>query len=508
MKKTRLMVWILAVALCMASLTMPALADDVSISYTVSPGELAAAGEVTLEMKITCPINNADRLDNVKVTRAGQTVIDIGEVTPGNTRTATGTLKLAEGDLNKDIELVVAWSEGGAAQSKKFTVKVAKDSSVPSVDFSATAGRYTGNVGDLLEFTYTVKNTGTVELTNLKLNDFGREIGTKTSLKAGASHSFTYKHELTADTNSEPKLTYTAAGKTGTVTAAKKAVTVNKPEAQITITADKTEVTPGDKVTLLYTIKNTGTEDMGALAVTDKASGETLYEAESLKVGTTRTFQRQVTVTADTDFACTLTTKDAQNKEYKTDSSALKISANSPQPSYQLSITAKANQRQLEVPGEVVFTIELTNYGNQDINNILVLDKDKNVVKALDGALKTGSRSIDHSVTVSQSADYLFYVRVNAGMAGSEWTSDPSNTVSISVNAPDEEEEQDDIEDSSARGMRLSTALIIIAVVTILLVAALAVLIILMAREKNKARSSKGKSRRPQSGNKTNRNRR
>ncbi|MDD3244339.1 MAG: hypothetical protein PHD32_11575 [Eubacteriales bacterium] len=483
MKKTVFFGALFAVALCfMIFAPAPAaLADDANISYTLSPKALSGAGSVALEVSMSCEENAADLLENAVVSFGGAQVISLGNVQPGSTVKRSANLSIATDQLDKDLKFTVSWSQGGKSQEKSFSFKVSSSTQEPAVDFSASAPAYSATEGETINFTYTVKNTGKVTLSSLKVTDFGKEIGTKTSLKAGGTQTFTYKLKVTGDMESQPKLTYTAGGKSYNVTLDLKSVTITRPQATVTISTDQTQIKAGDKVTLLYTIKNTGNVALGAITIYDGDTNENLYNAESLAKGATRTFQRTVTVETSDTYSCVLSTT-AGGQETKLQSNQLELQVIDQTPVYDLGIAVTANPAELAAPGEIEFTIAVTNYGTVPVENVIITDTMGNVISNI-ASLNVGTQNISYKLQAQESAKYVFNIVVNAGLANEQTIKSGEVTVNLAVSPTAEPGEGD-----AGKSNRLSGVLILIVVVAVLLVAALAVLLTLMLREKNKTK--------------------
>lgn len=489
MRKFRWISAVLSVLLCLGVSATPALADDTTLNYSVSPDKLSGAGTVTLTVSVGCAVNAADLMENVTLSRSGGAqIMSFGNIQPGNTITRSATISLTADELNKDLGFVVKWSDGGVSQQKTFTVKVTKSDAAPSVDFSVKAASYTGNVGDTLEFSYTIKNTGSVEISSVKVTDFDKEIGTKTVLKPGGTQTFTYKLKLSGDATSQPKLSYVANGKTYNITLDKKEIDISRPSVQVVISSEQSQINAGDKIKLLYTIKNAGNIALGAITVSDSATGEKLYSAESLDVGATRTFQRTVTAVSTEDYACVLATTDAQGKEFKTQSNTLTIEVANAKPQYDLGITAQTETTELAQAGDVPFVLTVSNYGSSEVANVMVTDGQNNVIKIIN-SLAVGSQTIDYTMPVSQSGDQVFHLVVDAGTDNEYSVASSPVTITVGVEPTATPEAE------SPASNRLSSILIVIGIVSVLLIAALGVLLTLMLREKRRTRRGAEKYR-------------
>ncbi|MDD4797810.1 MAG: hypothetical protein PHO66_08590, partial [Eubacteriales bacterium] len=93
MKKLRWISAVLGTLLCLWIGVAPALADDATIAYEMSPKQLSGAGTVTLTVRVSCAINAADLMENVTVSRSGGgQIMSLGNIQPGNTVARSATL--------------------------------------------------------------------------------------------------------------------------------------------------------------------------------------------------------------------------------------------------------------------------------------------------------------------------------------------------------------------------------------------------------------------------------
>ena len=187
----------------------------------------------------------------------------------------------------------------------------------PSYDVAKTVDKTTANPGDTINYTITVKNTGNINLTNVKVNDqlpayysSAKETVTSKNGSTGSivkGGSITFK-QLDVGETATIKISYTIKNKDqlecGTTTIINKVTsstdqdntednndnnqtttTVNRecqPSYDVIKTVDKTTANPGDTIKYTITAKNTGNVDLTNVKVTDKLPA--VYKKASEKV--------------------------------------------------------------------------------------------------------------------------------------------------------------------------------------------------------------------------------
>ena len=186
-----------------------------------------------------------------------------------------------------------------------------------SYDVAKTVDKTTANPGDTINYTITVKNTGNINLTNVKVNDqlpayysSAKETVTSKNGSTGSivkGGSITFK-QLDVGETATIKISYTIKNKDqlecGTTTIINKVTsstdqdntednndnnqtttTVNRecqPGYDVIKTVDKTTANPGDTIKYTITAKNTGNVDLTNVKVTDKLPA--VYKKASEKV--------------------------------------------------------------------------------------------------------------------------------------------------------------------------------------------------------------------------------
>ncbi|MDY6875405.1 MAG: TadE/TadG family type IV pilus assembly protein [Chloroflexota bacterium] len=142
------------------------------------------------------------------------------------------------------------------------------DGSGPAITLSVEADPQTVCSGDVVLFTYTVTNTGDVDLTDVTIADGLGNVINVGPLAAGAMGFETVSESISTTTTNN--VTATGTHTDGTVNDSDSTtVTVIGPALDLTVEVDPAVVSSGEVVTFTYTVQNTGDVDLTSVTVVD-----------------------------------------------------------------------------------------------------------------------------------------------------------------------------------------------------------------------------------------------
>jgi uncharacterized repeat protein (TIGR01451 family) len=170
-------------------------------------------------------------------------------------------------------------------------------------------------VGEQVNFTYVVTNTGAMALDVTLEDSFGRSIVVG-SLWAGASHVETVIEEINGTTTNNVTATGTNANAPeGTVSHTDSVVvTASGPALALTVEANPQTIAPGELVTFTYTVRNVGDVDFASVVLWDSL-GSSLNPFQNLGVGGTVLWRATHHINETTDVAVTAVGNDSQGTE-------------------------------------------------------------------------------------------------------------------------------------------------------------------------------------------------
>jgi len=485
--------------------------DDLEITASVNPSQLEGAGTVKVTMKLK-------NVTNEKVT--GVVVHDasgdnpprsIGDINPGVAAETSFDYEVKANELNKDITFIVKWD--GNPQGTAAFVKVQKakptPTPAPSVTFTRTVDKEIAAKNEEVTFTYTVENTGNVDVQSVKIEDkaLGGNIGWVDNLAVGNTKTFTRKIKMSKDLTSKPSLSYTAGGNSYSGELDPLTVKLAKVSMSVELKADKDKVKVGERVTLTCTLKNTGNIDFTDLDVSDDILGELLKD-KTLAVGKTSVITKVVTIDKEQTFTFRVKAKDALGNSFSQNSKPVTISTALSAGQIRLGIQVSPNVTELKEAGTVDFDIVVTNHGEEPLKDVVVEEESLGEVGRIE-QLEMGDKLIKKTVEVEETTVFVFKVKTRDAMGNEvvEESEPVEITVAESTPAPDETEEateepeataSPDVEESKGNNVadRMSVLFTILGIIGFLIVASGIALVILVIQEKKSKAKAKGRNRR------------
>ncbi|WP_291401287.1 gliding motility-associated C-terminal domain-containing protein [Daejeonella sp.] len=261
-------------------------------------------GEI-LEYVITVENTGTADLSNIQVTDPltgmNETIVSLAA---GQSKALTTNYTVKQSDLDAGkIDNTAKAAYTFAGEAKELTANKLLNAIYPSITIAkeATKSSYKA-VGDLLNYTITVNNTGAIDLTNIQVTDplTGMD-QTISSLAAGESKVLTTtytvkKSDLDAGKiDNTAKASFTYGGKAQEKTATK---TVNAVYPTVSIIKKATQASfslVGDVLEYTITVKNTGNVDLVNIKVSDPLTGMN-QTISNLSIGESKIFNTSYTV--------------------------------------------------------------------------------------------------------------------------------------------------------------------------------------------------------------------
>ena len=181
------------------------------LNVSVTPSSLSSGGNVTVKGTIQNTVGEEISLsvsyaEDVKVNKT---------LAAGDSYTFSVTCGVSSSDLDSsNTYVVVDWSSDNHSGSKRVPFQVAREEEKVSLTFTRSISKTTVNAGDSVKLTYSLKNTGTADITGLSITDPAVPDGVASgiSLKAGASRTVSKTIKPTETVTSTPKAAFTASG--------------------------------------------------------------------------------------------------------------------------------------------------------------------------------------------------------------------------------------------------------------------------------------------------------
>ena len=508
MKRNRihtLAVIMLCLMLCFSMLPIPlAFAADITVSnVSVTPSSLSSGGNVTVKGTIQNTVGEEISLsvsyaEDVKVNKT---------LAAGDSYTFSVTCGVSSSDLDSsNTYVVVDWSSDNHSGSKRVPFQVAREEEKVSLTFTRSISKTTVNAGDSVKLTYSLKNTGTADITGLSITDPAVPDGVASgiSLKAGASRTVSKTIKPTETVTSTPKATFTASGSSHNKSVESKKITVNGGDAKLSVSAivDKALINSGDSVTFTIALRNDSTVPVSNITVTDD-QGNTVKSGLSIAASAdndtkTETFTYQTSRTSPR--AVTFKVSYPSGEETKTVTSSPVVVNINGQPFLSaaptnVSITATADPTTLTLPGDVTFTITVENIGDIALKDVTVSESRLGTLGTFSTLGIGEKQTLTKQATVSAAGNYLFQVTAQDG-DGMQYSASSST---ISISSPTATATDNTLNPSG--GDSLSTLFIImIVIVVLILIAGITLAVLVMQEKRAKKKGPKGGPHPPKGG--------
>lgn len=294
---------------------------------------------------------------------------------------------------------------------------------VAAVEINRSIVPGTAREGQEVTVTYEVVNTGNVEVTDVSIKEnssISSTKGTIATVPAGEKASYTFTTTMKKkDLTSSATITYKAGGKS--YTEKKDAATIKYGEVKLnaSLNADKKGGVPGETVKLTLTMKNTGNVDYQNVVVTDATLG-TVFSGLTVSAGKTVTQEKEVAISATTDYLFTVSGTDASGSAVETATEKVSVQAMDPAQQVKLTLSASADRDTVyELPGTVKFIVKVTNESSVDVTDVTVYATGVQLYE-FPSILAGETREFTRDVSVSMAGQYRFDATVKNQLGETE----------------------------------------------------------------------------------------
>ena len=310
-------------------------APELTVNREIRPTTAQKDQEVT----VTYEIENTGAVDVSSVTIKENSAISnksgtIDSIPAGEKGSYTFTTKMGKKDMTSAA--TISYKAGGKSYSKKVEAATIRYGEV-KLSATLTADKKGGAPGDTVKLTVKLKNSGTVDFTNVKLTDehLG-EVFSDVTVKA--NETVTLEKDLTITETQEIQFTVTAEDETGQpveTATGRVNVIATDPSQQIVLSltaeADRTVVyeIPGN-VRFTITVRNESAVDVSKINI--RAVNTIINTFDLIPAGESRTFTREMAISMAGTFQFTASCQDQLSQTLTFASNPLRISLEKPTP--------------------------------------------------------------------------------------------------------------------------------------------------------------------------------
>ena len=370
------------VLLCAASAL--AADDPLKVSMELSTNKFSEPKEITVSISVS-NVGESDMPGPVTLYYpSGKQVDEFGSptLTVGTSKSVTVNWKVTQKELEAGritfkLKYSIYNDDGDLVnKTKNFSKKLIYSGAEPELTVNRTIKPTTAQKGQEVTVTYEIENTGDTDVTGVTIkenNSVSGKSGTIDAIAAGAKESYTFTATMgSKDMTSSATISFKAGGKSYSQKVEAAVIKYGEVKLTASVTADKKGGAPGDTVKLTIKLKNSGTVDFTNVKLTDDHLGE-VFKDISVAAKETVTLEHDLTITEKQDIQFTVTAEDVTGVPVETATGKINVIATDPTQQIVLSLKAEADRSTVyEIPGNVHFTITVTNESAVDVKDIAV----------------------------------------------------------------------------------------------------------------------------------------
>ncbi len=397
-------------------------ADPIRVSSLSEPQSVISEQDVSITIKIYNS-SQTDMLDEITLFNPlGVSVEKYSGLKGEQSVTYTGKWhvtkeQIEKGKINYYIQYTVDTGSGPQKATRTVPVTIQTEEAAPQLTATYSVSPASAREGQTVTLSYTLSNTGNVELRNIVVENEGvsKEELAQPSLSVGEKVTLTDTFKMgKKELVSKPSITYQAAESNKKLTIsdlARKTITVAEDGLEVYLTAENTkDVYPGEKIALTVELKNTGDGAYTGLAVllsdgTEVASGVELAAGAS--------FKKEIEWAASEDTALTASASgtDGNGEAVAVVSTELNVTTQDASRALVLNVYADAAQAVIHSePAVVRFGIVVENTGETDAATLTVEQAGTTVAKI--PSLPAGeSRTMVFDLETSIAGKFQFVVK-------------------------------------------------------------------------------------------------
>ena len=313
---------------------------------------------------------------------------------------------LSAGVVNCSVSYVLAKGDPLYERSvtRRVSAAIERASVQPALEFSRSQSMTYAQPGQSVTLTYTVKNTGNIPLTGIKVSDplFG-VVGELDTLAVDEKKTFTQRVTVgTTALTSTPQVSYSFEGSQDILQKdiASSSIKIAKPSLEVALESDATLVNPGDTVMLRCKLINNGNVGYRKIQLSDQVLGD-LGFIDDLRAGKDTVYAKAVRIQSKTTFKFTITASDTTGSDVTAVSNSLTIDVVSRADEESLTLSAQPDRTSVASGDTVNFTLLLCNGGTTDISGIDISERTRGPIAHVDVLRAGESLTVNAQYTVT-----------------------------------------------------------------------------------------------------------
>ena len=433
---------LLMLALCGAA---AADADPIRVSSLSEPQSVISEQDVSITIKIYNSSQTDMQEEITLFNPQGISVQKYSGLKGEQSVTYTGKWHVTQDQIEKGkisyyIQYIVDTGSGPQKATRTVPVTIQTEEAAPQLTATYSVSPASAREGQSVTLSYTLSNTGNVELRNIVIKNEGvsKEELAQPSLSVGEKVTLTDTFTMGGkELVSKPSISYQAADSKKTLTIsdmARKTITVAENGLEASLSAKNAEdVYPGEQVALTVALKNTGSQSYTGLTAT-LSDGTVAFSGVELGAGASYEKEIEWTAAQDAALSVTVSGSDGSGEDVSVVSNEVSVTTQDASRALLLNIYADAAQTVINSePAVVRFGVVVENVGETDAATLTITQAGTTVAKI--PSLPSGeSRTVVFDVETSIAGKFQFVVH-GKDVDGNERTFE-SNILEIAYVAP------------------------------------------------------------------------
>lgn len=388
----------------------------------------------SLDTTISITIINDDTLsamENIVISNAYNISFDTSGKSisaNGGHETFTAVVPLTDQIRTEKLSFDITWYQNnaeGVSEMKKETVTVrTEQASQAGISATRTSSNTQASPGDVVTLTYTVSNTGLVNLKKISITD--KEIAGSTSivkdltLAPGETNTTVYEYTMGYSTvTSAPVVTYTVEGESEASTySGISEMSLGMVNAKLSVEVVQGEST-ADGVTFTLNLVNNGNQRIKDIKVKDDLDKALNSDSFTLAIGESRTLTHTVKTDEEryVTFYISGTTGSGEAYSDKTKSYIVRKYIDPSLLGMEFSATVL---EPLNSEGSMTVRFKIVNSGTMEMQNLVLSEAEQGELKRVE-LIPVGETNLDQTLYVGEPRDMVFTLSI-ADMAGNPYT--------------------------------------------------------------------------------------
>ena len=377
-------VLMMIVCLLLSGATALAAADPVRVSSLSEPQSVISEQEVSITIKVYNSSQEDLTGDVILYDPLGSPLETYSGLKGENSVTYTGKWNVTQeqidkGKINYYIRYTVETENGPQENTRTVPVTIQTEAAVPQLTATYSVSPTAAKKGQEVTLSYTLSNTGNVELRNIVIENEGvtKEKVTAVSLSVGEKVTLTDSFTMgEKELVSKPQVTYQAAGSKKEMTIsdmARKTITVAEDGLEVTLKAENTQnIYPGEKVSFTLEMKNSGNTPYTGLTAL-LADGTAVASGVELAPGASHSSEFELDFTANAAVSVSVSGSDDSGNPVSMGSNEISVTTQDISRALVLDVSAKAQTDTIySEPAVIRFAVLVKNIGETDATTLSV----------------------------------------------------------------------------------------------------------------------------------------